>query len=385
MPRHALFHPDHAAPREAHLPARRVELPAAVRISIVGLFLFACLAVLYFAQGFLVPVLLAVLLALVLSPLVRFLARRHIPAPVTAAALVLILLAVAAGAVYVLSGPVQQWSSNAPWIELQIRERIAGLREPVEAVREATERMDRLTQGQEAAEEVVVKEPGLVSRAAASLPNAATATLLTLVLLLFLLASGDLFYAKLVRVLPTFADKKKALRIAHAVEREVSRYLSTVFFINIGLGLWIGLGMWALGLPNPVLWGALAFMLNFIPYLGAFVGTLLVFVVGLVTFDEAAWALVPPAFYVISNTLEGHFLTPTIVGRRLEMNTVVVFLSVAFWAWMWGIVGAVMAVPMLVLLRVLTHHVDALHAVGEFLSQREAPTEEEAAHNADAR
>ncbi|WP_158295528.1 AI-2E family transporter [Crenalkalicoccus roseus] len=357
----------------------RTELAGAARICLIGLFLIACLAVLYFAQGFLVPVALAFLLALVLSPLVRFLARRRIPPPVTAVALVLTLLGTVAAGVYFLSGPVQEWVNNAPQIEWRIRQRLAEVREPVEAMRAATERVDRLTQGDADARtpEVVVREPGLLARTAATLPNAATGLVFTLVLLLFLLASGDLFYAKLVRVLPTFRDKKRALRIAHDVEQEVSRYLSTIFFINVGLGVWMGFGMWLIGLPNPALWGTMAFMLNFIPYLGAFIGTVVVGLVGVVTFDDLAWALLPPAFYVLSNTLEGHILTPSIVGRRLDMNAVVVFLSVAFWAWMWGIVGAVMAVPMLVLLKVLTQHVEALAPVGEFLADRHSPEEED--------
>ena len=245
-------------------------------MSVVGLFILAIIATLYFAQSFLVPVMFAFLLALVLSPVVRFFKKRGVPAPATALVLVLTLLIVVACGVYSLSGPVAGWIDNAPEIGARIMEKANALRGTVDAVRQASEQMEQATQGQTAAPEVVVEDPDLIDRAANSLTNMAAAVGLTLVLLLFLLASGDLFYEKIVRVLPTLRDKKQALRIAFGVEREVSRYLATVFAINLCLGLWIGTGLWLSGMPNPVLWGALAFTLNFIPYLGALVGAALV-------------------------------------------------------------------------------------------------------------
>jgi predicted PurR-regulated permease PerM len=171
-------------------------------------------------------------------------------------------------------------------------------------------------------------------------------------------------------VLPTFGDKKMALRIAFDVEREVSRYLATVFAINLGLGVSIGTCMWLLGMPNPALWGAMAFAFNFIPYIGSLVGMVLVAAVSLVTFTDIWSVLLPPVVYFLCTTIEGQIVTPTIVGRRLKMNTVAVFLAVAFWAWLWGFAGAIIAVPMLVILKVFAQHVDALSGVGEFLSAR---------------
>lgn len=371
-----------ASPRSEVPPViHAAELPSSIKVSLVGLFMLTLTAALYFAKDFLLPVSLAFLFALVLSPVVRFFAKRHVPAPVTAFILVAGLFAAIAAGTYFLSGPVGHWIDNAPRIGWQIRDKIAALRQPVEAVKQASEQVDQLTRGNDSnVQRVVVKEPGLMSRAASGLPELAAHVTLTLVLLLFLLASGDLFYEKLVKALPTLSDKKRALRIARDVEHEVSRYLFTIFLINLALGVWIGLGVYLIGLPNPILWGIAAALLNFIPYLGAVVGICLVAVVGLVSFDDAGYALLAPVFYLVSAVIEGQFLTPWIVGKRLELNTVVVFLAVAFWGWLWGIVGALIAVPMLVVVKVFTDHVEGLSALGEFLTERHSISEDEQAH-----
>ncbi len=351
----------------------RWEPPEAVTVSLVGMFMLASVAALYAAGSLLLPVLMAFLLALVLSPVVRFLDKRGIPAPATAAVLVLAVLLVVIVGVYSLSGPVAKWVASAPEIGAQIRERLDALRGTVVAVQQASEQIGELTagkQGGDAAQEVVIKEPGLVGRTAAGLPEAGARIGLTLVLLLFLLASGDLVYEKIVRVLPTLRDKKTALRIVFDVEREVSRYLATVFVINLGLGIWVGCCMWLLGMPNPALWGTVAFSFNFVPYIGSLVGVLVVAAVSLVTFTDFWSVLLPPAVYLLSTSMEGQIITPTIVGRRLKMNAVAVLLSVAFWAWLWGVAGAIIAVPMLVVLKVFAQHVDPLSGVGEFLAER---------------
>ncbi|MDQ4062291.1 MAG: AI-2E family transporter, partial [Pseudomonadota bacterium] len=327
-----------ASPRSEVPPViHAAALPSSIKVSLVGLFMLTLTGALYFAKDFLLPVSLAFLFALVLSPVVRFFAKRHVPAPVTAFILVTSLFGAVAAGSYFLTGPVSHWIDNAPRLGWQLRDKIAALRQPVEAVKQASEQVDQLTRGNDpGVQRVVVKEPGLMSRAASGLPELAAHVTLTLVLLLFLLASGDLFYEKLVKALPTLSDKKRALRIARDVEHEVSRYLFTVFLINLSLGIWIGLGMYLIGLPNPILWGIAAALLNFIPYLGAVVGICLVTVVGLVSFDDIGYALLAPVFYLVSAVIEGQFMTPWIVGKRLELNTVVVFLAVAFWGWLWG-------------------------------------------------
>lgn len=346
---------------------------------LAGIALIIAAAAVYFGRDFLLPVSLAFLFALVLSPVVRALARRRVPEWVTAFLLVLALTGVMAFALYSLSGPAANWLEQAPQIGREIKGKISALRQPVEAVVDASKQVDQLTVEQDPeAQRVVLSEPGLLSRAASGAPELIAQIGVALVLLLFLLSSGDMFYEKLVKSLPTLSDKKRGLRIARTVEREVSRYLFTITVINIGLGIAIGAGMAVIGMPNPLLWGVVATCLNFIPYLGSLIGITLVGLVALVSFDTIGMALLAPLVYAVCTTLEGQIVTPLILGRRLEMNPVAIFLAIAFWGWMWGIVGALIAVPLLLTVKVFADHVDSLAALGQFLAARDvAPVSED--------
>jgi predicted PurR-regulated permease PerM len=342
----------------------------------IGIFLVLMAGILFVAEDFLVPLVLAFLLALVFSPVVRFLARRGLPHGVVAAGIVAMLLLAGISAVYFLSGPVGQWINDAPSIAYKVERRIAGFIGPVRGVIEASERVEEAANQSngsqdEDVQEVVVRGPSLLTTAVTGAPKAVAQAVFTLALLFFLLASGQLFYEKTVRAMPTLTDKKRALKIVYGVERELSRYLFTITLINAGLGVAVGAVMWATGMPNPVLWGVGAAILNFIPYFGAIVGVAVSALVAMVTFESLGPALVVPLLYLALTTLEGQLLTPAVVGRRLEMNAVAVFLAVAFWGWMWGVMGALMAVPILVALRVFSHHVPQLANLGEFLAGRE--------------
>lgn len=360
-------------PLAAGAPAA-VTIDKTVRVAIVGTFLLLLLGALFFGKDFLLPVCLAFLLALVLSPIVRGMARRGISEGLTAVALVLLVLIGVGSAAYGLSGAVTQWIADAPTIARDVQGKIAALRKPVDAVVEASSRVEKLTEnGDPRTQRVVLAEPGLLTRAASGVPEVLAKVSLTLVLLLFLLASGDMFFEKLVKTLPTLSDKKRGLRIAREVQREVSRYLLTISLINAGLGVAISVAMWLVGMPNPVLWGIVAALLNFVPYIGAGAGILIVATIALVSFDTPGAILLPPAAYAACTILEGQIITPMLVGRRLEMNAVAVFLAVAFWGWLWGIVGAIIAVPMLVVVKVFADHVDGMRGLGEFLGARDTP------------
>jgi len=354
---------------------RVIVVDRTIKAGLVGIFLLAFAAALYFGRDFLLPVSLAFLLGLVLSPVVRTMKRRGIPEWMTAVLLVVALGIGIASGTYFLSGPVSGWINDAPQIGREVRDKIAVLREPVEAVAEATEQVEEFTETQDpSAMRVVLSEPGLLSRAASGAPELAAQIGVTLALLLFLLSSGDMFYEKLVKSLPTLSDKKLGLRIARTVEREVSRYLLTITLINVGLGVAIGAGMFLIGMPNPVLWGVVAAFLNFIPYVGALLGIALVGLIAFVTFDTIWMALLAPLIYVICTSIEGQIVTPLVLGRRLEMNPVAIFLAIAFWGWLWGIAGALIAVPLLVIVKVFADHVDGLAALGEFLAARDTKT-----------
>lgn len=189
-----------------------------------------------------------------------------------------------------------------------------------------------------------------------------------LILAMFLLSSGELFYLKLVQAMPTFEGKKRALQTVYAVEKRVSRYLLTIAAINAGLGTCVGLYLTALGLPSAYIWGIAAFLLNFLPYIGGLGGVILVAGFSIVTFDSLGYALLAPAGYLFLTAIEGQVVTPWLVGRRLEMNTVAVFLTVVFWGWLWGIPGALVAVPFLVVFKVICENFEPLQTIGNFLS-----------------
>lgn len=357
-----------------------VSMQGLVKTSIIGIFLILLIGVFYFAQDLLVPIALAFFIAVLLSPIVRFFERVGVVPGITATFIVITLISVIGLGAYSLSGPISGWIDNAPRIGQELQQKLSGLRSSFGFFAEVNEQVSDLGGKEDPdVQQVVMKQPSILNRAATGMPAIITKLGLTLVLLLFLLAAGDLFREKLVKVLPTLKDKKRAVHISRDIEREVSRYLLTIAVINVAFGSAIGMGMALIGMPNPVLWGVLAFLLNFIPYLGSLIGCGLVFVVAVVSFPTIGYALLAPLLYVAVTVLEGQFLTPLIVGRRLEMNAVAILISVAFWGWLWGIIGALMAVPILVMIKVFSDHVEGLEPVGQFLStatHKDSPTPE---------
>ncbi len=229
--------------------------------------------------------------------------------------------------------------------------------------------------GAEPPEDVVISGPSLLGNMAAVIPRIGASIAFALIFLFFLLSSGSLFYRKTVEALPSLSDKKRALSIASDIETELSRYLFAITLINLCLGLAIGSAMALVGLPMPAVFGALAFVLNFIPYLGAIAGIGLVGLVGLTEFGSDAYALVPPLVYLLITSIEGQFITPILVGRRLRMNAAAVFLSVAFWGWIWGVVGMFLAVPLMVCVKIVAGYIESLHPLANFLAAEEAQEE----------
>jgi predicted PurR-regulated permease PerM len=186
-------------------------------------------------------------------------------------------------------------------------------------------------------------------------------------MLFFLLASGDLFMRKLIRVLPRVEDRKRAVEIARQVEEEVGRYLGTVTMMNLGIGTAVWISMALLGMPNPLLWGVMVFVSNFVPYLGSILCYVVIAVVGFLTFDTLGRCLLPLGVYLLLNFAEAYVVTPLVLGRRLTLNPVVLFLSLTFWGFLWGIPGAVLAVPIMVVFKIFCDHIEPLAPIGEFL------------------
>lgn len=354
----------------------RFHLSKTVSFSIIGIFAILLVGAFYFARTFFLPVMLALLVTLTFSPMVRYLRRQGIPSVVSAVLLVLALFAFLGSAALYLSDPISQLIADSPAIAQRIEERFAPLREPLRRVMNASAQLEELSNaGGPPTEKVVVAQPGLAAWAANTLGGLSTTLGATLVLVLFLLSSGDLFLQKLVRILPTLSDKKRSVRLVHDVEFEVSRYLLTITAINLCFGAAVAVAMAVLGMPNPLLWAAIATALNFIPYVGAAIGVGATFVAALVTYGSIGPAFLPPAAYLLFHTFESAFITPLILGRRLELNVVVIFISLAFWGWIWGIVGALIAVPILVVIKVFCDNFPGLAHFGEFLSGNNTPTD----------
>ena len=336
---------------------------------LAGILLILTGSAFYAAAAFFMPVVLALLLALTLSPLVRVLHRRGLGEGLAAGLVVLALALGIAGTFAALGTPFFDLVDDGPRMAREVREKFEMIREPMETVTDVAEQVDEATGGGEAGvQQVTVQQPGILSTVAGSALSIVTTTVIVVILTLFLLASGDHFSEQIVKSFATLRDKKHALRTVRDVEGEISRYLLTIALINSGLGVAVGTAMWLLGMPTPILWGVLAAVLNFLPYIGSLGGIAIVGIVSLATFPTIGAALLPPLAYFVCTAIEGQFVTPTIVGRRLRINTVAVFVAVAFWSFLWSIPGALMAVPILVFLKVLCDNVADLRGIGRFLS-----------------
>lgn len=335
----------------------------------LALLVLAVLAALYVAAPVALPVALALLVALLLRPAVRWLECRHVPASVGA------LVVLVALGVPLAAGVMQAWAPatamvrGAPETLDRLRERVGPLRRPMQQIGKAAEQVENLARGASptGVRPVELRDRRLFNAVLVSLRDLAVSIGVTLCLLYFLLAYGDLFLEKLVQVLPNLREKKRAVEIARDIERQVSVYLLTVTLINLALGAAVGFALQLAGLPNPWLWGAVAVLLNFVPYIGATVGIALVGIVSLVTFPTLGQALVAPGAYLALTILEGNFITPIVLGRRFSLNPIVIFVAVLFWGWMWGIGGALLAVPMLAVLKILCEHIAVLQPLGSFL------------------
>jgi predicted PurR-regulated permease PerM len=340
-----------------------------------GLLLVAVLVVLHLARDAVVPVVVALILSLVFLPAVRGMKRMFIPAPLGAAIIVLTLMSTFFGGIYALAEPAGAWLDKAPQGLRALGVKLSRVTGQVQDVTKATGQVQDMTQdmasgdnGADRAREVTMRAPTLAGGIFTAARGFAVSATSTLVLLYFLLACGDLFLRKTIAATPRLADKERAIDIAHEVEVGVSTYLLTVTLINASLGCVVALAMYLLGVPNPVLWGALVAVLNFVPYLGEIAAVAALTIVGLLTFDDLWRGLLVPGVFCVLSAAERYLLTPLILGRRLSLNPVVIVLSVLFWGAMWGVPGALLAVPILVALKITCDRVPRLNVFGEFLA-----------------
>jgi predicted PurR-regulated permease PerM len=337
----------------------------------VGTFVLLAIAALYFARPLLLPLVLAVLFNLLLSPGVRALRRIGLPFPLGAAVVLLATLAALGLAAWQLAEPAADWIERAPRSLQQIQDKIRPLKRSVEQVQKATEQVEQATQvgATRPVREVKVKGQSLLQQLMAHAQEIAVGAFMMLVLLYFLMASDDFFLRKVVRVFPRLRDKIRAVEIGRTIEREIGRYFLIYSLINVGVGAVVAAAMYALDMPNPMLWGVMVAVLNFVPYLGPVISLSVIGVVSLLTFDRLQQAAWPPLAYLVIEGIEGNVVQTLAFGRSLALNPVAIFVALLFWGWLWGAAGILLAVPTLVAVKVACTYIDSLKPIAEFLDR----------------
>jgi predicted PurR-regulated permease PerM len=311
-----------------------------------------------------------------LKPLIRWSSCCHIP-PALSALVVLCLLVSAIGiGFFQLGRPALTWMNEAPQHMTELRQRVQKLFPHLASFSQAASAVNNLGATDEEKKEEQKKSPTVEIK-----DNRGTRSILdwtgtflvgtgeTLVLLYLLLASGDLFLQKLVHVMPTLHDKKRAVEINREIQQNISNYLFSVSLINITLGVVVSGGLYFMGVPNAAMWGMFVAVLNFVPYFGPVAGVIVLATVGLLAFDTLWQGLLPPAWYLLLHLLEANLITPVLLGRRFTLNPVAIFVSLIFWTSLWGVPGALLSVPILVSIKVVCDRVPAMSSVSELLSR----------------
>jgi predicted PurR-regulated permease PerM len=343
-------------------------------VPVVGIFVLLLIQALIVASEFLLPVTTAILGAFILNAPRRGLERLGVPSPVSAA-LFTVLIGCGLGlAAMALTNPISTFITDIPSLLEQAIQQLTGPGGPFEAFTHAAEATEDAlaAAGEDRPVRVeVVDEGGIATSVAALAPGLLSQLVFAVCLLFFLVASGDLFIQKAVQAADRFEDKRATLTTVRRIEARLGAYLGAITLINAGLGVAIGLAMWWWQIPSPWLLGIMAFALNFVPFVGAVIGASIAGIIGYITFGELWAGFGVLATYYVLTAFEGQFVTPSLVGQRLKLNITMVFLSVAFFAWIWSVMGMVVAVPMLIVAKVICDSVPKLRKVGLFLGDAE--------------
>ena len=336
-------------------------------IVLAGIFILLTFYTLYFLRAIAIPICIAFVLNLLLQPAMLQLARLHLPRAVAAILVIALFFGVVGGVAVAVSLPAADWMARAPETFQHLEDRLAIVKEALQRLQAATARVEHLTETGTSGFTVSLSDAWLSGFLFTSTASALSGIGLTVILLFFLLVAGDLFLRRLVEIVPNFSDKKQIVLISQEIESNISGYLLTITLINAAVGLCTGIAAYAFGLADPLLWGVTAFLLNYIPILGPLVGVGVLLLVGLVSFDDVWRALGPAATYLVIHIVEGENVTPMLLARRFTLNPVLVIISIVFWYWMWGVPGALLAVPMLATTKIVCDRVESLQALGHFL------------------
>ena len=325
---------------------------------LLGLLILGVLYTLYFARDLLYPVFIALFLAMLFHPVVDGLRRFKIPGVIGAALVVSVLLLVLITGFMQLSEPAAEWLDNSPRILREAEHKLTALKKKVREARKTTEQLKEMTDvDPEKQEKVVVEGPSMASKVIGQAGTFGLSFFMVIIMLYLFLAKGGAFLAQLAGRLRSKAHYLEAM---HDIRHEIARYLLTISIINFVLGGVTAVMIAFLGLPNPVLWGVSAGILNFIPYLGGIVTTSILALISFIAFDSWVNILLPPLLFVLFNGLEGFVITPIILGRRFRISPVVIILSLFFWGWIWGIIGMFLAMPILVTIDIMMAKINFL-------------------------
>ncbi|MCK8517252.1 AI-2E family transporter [Methylonatrum kenyense] len=348
-----------------------------LRISVHGLFALGVLYTLYLAHQVVLPITLAILVSLLLSPAVTALARRGIHRVVAALITLTLFVTLLAGTAWMTAQPMLDWAEQAPDGLARLMVQDGGLREALDSMtdsaRQVEEAMEELRE--EGADEqeptpVVLESESWRGQLMVNAQETGVAVVLALALSYFLLVSGNSLIINFTQQLRSRERRRTALRMVRDCQREIGRYLVVITLSNGSVGILTGLMAWAVGLPSPAVWGLLAALLRFVPYLGVVATVALLLIVSAASLESLVWVLAVPAGYLLLNTIVGFFIEPWIHGYRLSVNPVVIFLAIFFWGWLWGPVGVLLAVPLMTVIQVILRHVESLRPVHDVIARR---------------
>lgn len=331
-----------------------------------GLFIMALLACMYLAREVVIPITLAFFLKLLVQPGMNLMKRMRVPRLIAALVALAVLVACIVGLVDLLSSPASHWAQLLPQGLPRLQQRVRIVSQPLDSMARLFKHAKSVMVGNGP---TAPPQGGTDFQALllTTVQRLASGLVWTVLMLFFLLLAGDTFLRRLVEVMPTFGDKRQVIDIAQQVESDISVYLITITIMNTLVGVATGLAMWALGLPDPLLWAVVAFMLNYVPIFGPITGMVLFLAVGMLSLDPLWKAFMPMAVYITVHLIEGETVTPMLLARRFTLNPVLVMASLLFWDWMWGIPGAVLAVPLLAIFKIICDRVRPLTALGHFI------------------
>jgi len=336
-------------------------------VFIGGLFTLGVFATLYIARDIAVPIVLAFVLKLIFQPLLRFLQKMRIPNTIASAIIIAALVSGVLGFVTMLSGPTVSWAEKLPESIPKLQERIGYIKKPLAQAQKVVADAEDLTKGAgPKVMPVALEGTRLSDKIIAGAAGLAGGLFTTMLLLFFLLVSGDTFLRRLVEILPRFKDKRHAVEISQVIEKDISRYLLTITVTNTMVGLATAMIVKFTGLGDPLLWGALAFLMNYIPIVGPWIVITILLMAAFLS-NMGSATLYPAGLYFLVRTMEGAFITPFLLAKRFTLNPVLVILSLIFWYWMWGVPGAILSIPMLAIAKIICDRIQSLKAFGHFL------------------